>query len=459
MLRRRQARNHLLPFCKYTYPGYQEAEHLKELAIKLEAVEGGKIKRLMVFMPPRHGKSEIASIRFPAWCYGKNPQYQIIGCSYAEGLAYSFSYAIRETISSPSYQRLWARELDKAGAVRWQIAGKENKRDSYIAAGVGGGITGEGGDFLLIDDPVKNAEEAESQVYRDKVWEWYTTTARTRLQPNGAIILIMTRWHKDDLAGRLLEQARLDPQADQWEILHLKAIEDGQALWAEKYDLAALENIRASIGGRSFAALYQGEPTVAEGNIIKREWWKYYSIRPSFTRIIHSWDTAFKKGSSNDYSVCTVWGETQSGYYLLDVWRARVEFPELKRVAITLNDRDHPSAVLIEDRASGQSLIQEIMRDSKLPVIAIKVDTDKETRVNAISPLIEAGRVFLPESAPWLHDYIEELSAFPNGDHDDQVDSTSQALNWMRGIIPGKMLEQDITKTNFAFKGVRSKEF
>jgi predicted phage terminase large subunit-like protein len=412
-------------------PSYETPDHVRILAGKLEAIERGGIKRLMVFMPPRHGKSEITSIRFPAWCFGRNPQIQIIGCSYAESLAYSFSYAIRETISSPSYQRLWQLGLDKAGAVRWQLANKDNKRDSYIAAGVGGGITGEGADILLIDDPVKNAEEAESAVYRDKVWEWYTTTARTRLQPDGAIVLIMTRWHKDDLAGRLLEQARIDPKADQWEVLHLKAISENRALWPEKYDIDSLNNIKASIGSRAFVALYQGEPALAEGNIIKREWFKYYKEKPQFSRIIHSWDTAFKKGASNDYSVCSVWGESQSGYYLLDLWRQRVEFPELKRVAIELNQRDRPSALLIEDRASGQSLIQELRRDTLLPVIPVKVDNDKEARVNAISPLIEAGKIYLPESTNWLHDYIEELTSFPSGEYDDQVDSTSQALNWL----------------------------
>ena len=434
LLKRRQARNHLLPFCQYTYPNYVGAGHLALLADKLEAAERGDIKRLMVFMPPRHGKSEIASIRFPAWCYGQDPQYQIIGCSYAESLAYTFSYAIRETISSPQYQRLWDINLDKSGSVRWQLSGKNNKRDSYIAAGVGGGITGEGADFLIIDDPVKNSEEAQSQVYRDKVWEWYTTTARTRLQPNGAIILIMTRWHKDDLAGRLIEQSRLDPKADQWNILHLKAIDNGKALWAERYDIPTLENIRASIGSRAFTALYQGEPTVAEGNIIKREWWRYYKARPNFDKVIHSWDTAFKKGTTNDYSVCTVWGVTQNGFYLLDVWRKKVEFPELKRAVIALYDRDHPAEVLVEDKASGQSLVQELKRDTRIPIIPVKVDVDKEARVNAITPSIEAGKVFLPESAPWLFDYVEELSAFNNGEHDDQVDSTSQALKQLLTI-------------------------
>ncbi len=412
-------------------PGFERAGHLCLLAEKLEAIERGELKRLMVFMPPRHGKSELCSIRFPAWYLGKNQQNQVIGCSYAESLAYSFSYAVRETISSPSYQRLWRVGLDTAGAVRWQLANKDNKRASYIAAGIGGGIAGEGADLLIIDDPIKNAEEAASQIYRDKTYQWYVTTARTRLQPDAAIILILTRWHVDDLAGRLLDDAKRDPKADQWEVLSLSALKENQALWAERYPIEVLENIRATIGGRAFESLYQGSPTQAEGNIFKREWWQFYKVRPSFQYTIQSWDTAFKDKASNDYSVCTMWGVTKTGFYLFDVLRDRVEFPELKRMCITAYERDKPQRVYIEDKASGQSLIQELTRETRIPIYPVKVDSDKQARANAITPLIESGRVMLPEYASWLHNYIEELSAFPNGEHDDQVDSTTQALMQM----------------------------
>jgi predicted phage terminase large subunit-like protein len=429
-IKQEKARRHLINFINYTLPVYSNPQHQILLADKLEAVERGEIKRLMVFMPPRHLKSETCSIRFPAWCLGRNPQRQIIGCSYAEDLAYTFSYAVRETIESNKYQKLWPLKLDKSGAVRWQLEGKDNKRDSYIAAGVGGGITGEGADILIIDDPVKNSEEAESLVYRDKVYQWYGTTARTRLQPGGVVILIMTRWHQDDLAGRLLADAKRDPEADQWEVLHFKAINSqDEALWPDKYSITDLKQTRATIGSRSFTALYQGEPSTAEGNIFKREWWKYYKELPNFKRIIHSWDTAFKAKTENDYSVNTVWGEAQNGYYLLYVWRQKVEYPELKRAAISINDKHHAHAIYIEDKASGQSLVQELSRETRLPLIPVKVDSDKVARAYAVTPLIEAGRVYLPESAPWLHDYVEELSSFPNGEHDDQVDSTTQALN------------------------------
>lgn len=402
-------------------------------------------------MPPRHLKSETCSIRFPAWCLGRNPQRQFIGCSHTESLQYTFSYAVRETILSPRYQRLWPHKLDKAGAVRWQISGKSNMRDSYIAAGVGGGITGEGADFLIVDDPIKNAEEANSQTIRDSIWQWWITTAVTRLQPGGAKILIMTRWHDDDLAGRLLKIAAKDKKADQWTVLHLKAIADGkpdplgrkkgEALWPEKFPRPYLDKVKAGAvedvdepgqGSRAFSALYQGEPVVSAGNMVERQWWQFYKELPKIILKVHSWDTAFKVKTKNDYSVCTVWGIARDGYYLMDLFRSKVQFPELKKTAKNLNYRDKPSGVLVEDKASGQSLIQELER-TEIPIIRVKVDSDKVSRLNACLPTIEAGKVYLPERAPWLHDYIEEMSGFPNVAHDDCVDSTTQFLNWARG--------------------------
>jgi len=395
----------------------------------------------MVFMPPRHGKSELCTVRFPAWYLGRNPQKQIISCSYAESHAYSFSYAVRGVIGGEAYQALWPHRLETAGAIRWQLAGKENLRASYIAAGIGGGITGEGADLLIIDDPIRNYQEADSKTYRNSNWMWWITTALTRLQPDGAVILIMTRWHEDDLAGRILKASKV-AGADQWEVLHLRAIADGKALWPEKFPLKVLEAIRAGqvddpdmpgAGSRAFEALYQGNPTIAQGNILRRDWWRYYTERPVLTDIIHSWDTAFKGGTESDYSVCQVWGKSETGYYLLDSWRQRVEYPDLKKAAIALYERDKPSAVYIEDKASGQSLVQELKRDTAIPIRPVKVDRDKVARANAVTPLIESGRVYLPERAPWLHGLIEELSAFPTGEHDDQVDALTQALGQMVG--------------------------
>jgi predicted phage terminase large subunit-like protein len=441
LLKRRKARQSLLPFCQYTYKDYIPALHLVTLAEYLEAIERGDLKRIIVVMPPRHGKSEMISIRFPCWYLGKHPEDYVVQTGYAGAIALVHSRKARDVFISsemhtlfPSLRYRPEKPGQEAIIPERQAAHEWGTKSggSYFAVGVGGGLTGRGFNIGIIDDPIKDAEEAESQVIRDKIWEWYTQVFRTRAQPDACIIVVMTRWHKDDLVGRLLKQSREDSEADQWTVLHLRALEGNKALWPDRYPRTELELIRSSIGSRAFTSLYQGDPVIAEGNIIKREWWSYYKERPIFIRIIDSWDTAFKKGASNDYSVCTVWGETGNGFYLLDVFRKKIEFPELKRTAVSLHRRDNASAVLVEDKASGQSLIQMLRKDTPLPVKPVKVDSDKEARAYAVTPLIEAGRVFLPENAPWLYDFIEELSSFPSGEHDDQVDSTTQALNYMR---------------------------
>ena len=448
LLSRRLARRGLLAYCQYTMPTYEEAVHLRLLAEMLEAVERGEITRLIVVMPPRHGKSEMVSLRFPCWYLGRHPTSSIVQAGYAESIALTHSRKARDIFISSETRKIFPdvhHRPERAGQdiviPERQAAHEWGTRHggSYYAVGIGGGLTGRGFDIGIIDDPLKDAAEAASWLIRERVWEWYTSVFYTRQQPGAAIIIATTRWHHDDLVGRLLAQAASDSKADQWQVLHLPAIDsEGNALWPVRYPLETLEAILHSTSGdgagsRAFETLYQGNPTAAEGNIIKREWWRYYTERPVFTRIIHSWDTAFKDKQQSDFSVCTVWGETNNGYYLLDVWRARVEFPELKRAAVALDARDHPVCVLVEDKASGQSLIQEIQRETTMPVIPFKPDSNKVARVNAITPILEAGRVFLPEGAPWLFDYIEELAAFPNGSHDDQVDSTSQALAYLRG--------------------------
>ena len=415
--------------------------HIIELAANLEAIERGELKRLMVIEPPRHGKSEIVSKRFPCWYLGKHPTEYIVQSGYAESIALTHSRQARDIFISRDNHRVFP-ELrfrperpgqeqvipERQAAHEWGT--KQN--GSYYAVGIGGGLTGRGFNIGIIDDPVKDAEEAESQTYRDRVWEWYTKVFRTRAQPDAAIIIVMTRWHEDDLVGRLLRQAEEDPTADQWKVLHYPALTEGVPLWPERYDASVLKTIRSSIGSRAFESLYQGNPTIAEGQIIKREWWRYYKEAPAINFKLHSWDTAFKDKAQNDFSVCTTWGATDTGLYLLDVWRDKVEFPELKRIAVALYEKDKPDAVIVEDKASGQSLIQELVRNTRIPVLPVKVDKDKVARAYSATPLIEAGKVWLPEEAEWLFDYIEELSAFPNGRNDDQVDSTTQALSFLR---------------------------
>ena len=417
--------------------------HIQALANALEAVERGDIKRLMVLMPPRHGKSELVSLRFPCWCLSRHPTISIVQAGYAESIALTHSRKARDIfVSQEAYllfphihyrpERLGQEIIipERQAAHEWGTS----QGGSYYAVGIGGGLTGRGFNIGIIDDPVKDEEEASSPTYREKAWDWYTRVFKTRGEPGAAEIVVMTRWHEDDLVGRLLKQAQEDPTADQWTILHFPAIsEDGLALWPERYPIEVLQQIRISIGSRAFESLYQGNPTIATGQIFKREWWRYYRELPTFERLIHSWDTAFKDKTQNDYSVCEVWGETRTGFYLIDVWRGKVEFPELKVMAKSLYERDRPSAVLVEDAASGQSLIQELKRDTLIPVLSVKVDKNKVARANAVTPLIEAGRVYLPESAPWLFEYIEELSTFPNATYDDQVDPTTQALAWFTG--------------------------
>ena len=309
---------------------------------------------------------------------------------------------------------------------------------SYFAVGRGGPLTGRGAHLLIIDDPLKDPQEANSETTRKALHEWFGSVAYTRLAPGGAIVLIQTRWHSDDLAGWLLS-SNIN---ERWEVLSLPAIaerdesfrREGEALWPERFDLAALERIRSVVGDRVFACLYQQKPAAAEGAIFKRAWWNTYRPLPEahFAKVIQSWDTAFQTGAENDFSVCTTWGVSENAYFLLHLWRGKAEFPELKRVMTALAEHWNPTEILVEDRASGQSLIQEIKTSTRLPVISVKPDRDKQSRAQAITPIIETGRVFLPENAPWVQDFLDEMSSFPNGLHDDIVDSTSQALNHLR---------------------------
>lgn len=430
----------LLDFAQAAYPGFHIGRHHQKIARALESVVQGTTKRLIISVPPRHGKSLLSSILFPAWALGRSPDTRIIACSYSADLSYTFSRQARNLLASPEYRGIFpdVQVAQDARAVgQWELAAPH--RGGYVSAGVGGSITGKGAHILLIDDPVKDRDEANSASILDRKWDWYTSTAYTRLEGQGAVILIMTRWSDDDLAGRLLKAMQDNGDADQWETVHLPALAESddilgreidEALWPEKYSTAELRRIAVNVGSRDFAALYQQRPSPAGGSIFQREWWKRYATfdRSQASQVIQVWDTAFKATQTADYSVCTTWALTPAGAYVLDMFRARVEFPELKRTAVDLHARWQPVAVLIEDKASGQSLIQELNRDTPIPVIPVPVGTDKVTNAHAVTPYIEAGRVFVPESAPWVGDFLEEHASFPNGKHDDIVDCTSMAL-------------------------------
>jgi predicted phage terminase large subunit-like protein len=311
---------------------------------------------------------------------------------------------------------------------------------SYYAVGSGGALTGRGADILLIDDPVKGREDADSATYWRNLHDWYQSVAFTRLQPGGAVVLIQTRWHEDDLGGWLLREHA----AENWTVVSLPAIAEpgdalgraeGQALWPAKFSIKTLNRSREAIGSAAFASLYQQRPAAIEGSIFKREWWRFYAPAgqpPRFEEVILSLDTAYKTGASSDYSVALVLGVGDTGYFILDVWRGRAEFPKLKAIVTEMAAKWRPDRVLIEDAASGQSLIQELRTSSRLAVTPVKVGSDKISRAHAVTPMIDAGRVFLPEQAPWLGEFLDELSSFPAAAHDDQTDSLTQVLNYIR---------------------------
>ncbi len=426
-----RARRRLIPFVRRMYPAYREAPHHRLIGEALESVESGDTRRLVITVPPRHGKSTLASEHFPPWFLGRNPNKRIIAASYAAVLAYRFSRRARNLLADPRWPFDVTTAGDLAQVQSWDLAGY---RGGYVAAGVGGGIAGIGADLLLVDDPVRSAADAESATVRDATWNWYTSDAYTRLEPGGAVVLIGTRWNEDDLIGRALAQ-----HEEGWVHLDLPAIAEegdllgrspGDALWPERFGADRLAEIKATLGSRAFASLYQQRPSPAEGGLLKREWWRYWTHAemPWFDWKLQTWDTAFKTGQQNDWSVCQTWGVANRGFYLLDQWRARVEFPVLKRAVVDQYARHRPDEVLIEDAASGQSLIQSLADDTLLPIIPFKPDKDKVARVNAVTPYVEAGRAFLPADAPWLDEFVEEMAAFPTGAHDDQVDPMAMAI-------------------------------
>lgn len=417
------------------WPRLQLAPHHKIIIDTLEAIDRGEIRRAMFFLPPRHGKTLFGTMLFPAWYSGRHPERSIITTSYGQDLADDYGRSVRNLVSSPIHQAIFPEcrlSSDATGMRHFTTT----LGGSYYAIGLGGPINGRGAHLLLIDDPIKDYEQARSEVARHSLKEWYTNVGYTRLQPDAAVVLIQTRWHEDDLAGWLLREHG----SENWTVISQAAIAEkdetfrnaGEALWPQRFSLDMLEQIRVAIGGKAWASLYQQRPSAADGSIYKRNWWRFYREPPVCRRIIQSWDTAFKTGQANDYSACTTWGMTEYGFYLLSFWRDRVEFPELKKRMQWLAQEWKPNVIVIEDAASGQSLIQEMQRMTALPIIPVKVDKDKESRARAVTPLIEAGKVFLPESAPGINDFVDEFAAFPNGTHDDWVDSTTLALNYER---------------------------
>lgn len=414
----RGARKSLLAFTEFTNPLYVRAGHHERICDRLEAVERGEIDRLMIFMPPRHGKSELASKRFPAWCLGRDPKRQIIAASYNSDLANDFGRNVRNLVNEPEFGQVFPGVTlapDSQAANRMNT----NHRGAYVAAGVGTAVTGRGAHIALIDDPFKDREEADSERRRDVVWDWYRSTLYTRLMPGGAIVLIQTRWHEDDLAGRILEQ-----EADQWEVLELPAIDDGKALWPEWYPIEALERIKATVGPREWSALYQQRPQPDEGTFFKREWFNTWSKLPSL-RYYGTSDYAVTDGGG-DFTVHRVWGIDPSGdVYRVDGWRGQTASDEWIERKLDLIKKYKPLCWFGEGgviQKAVEPMLKRRMRERNthcrlewLPSVA-----DKPTRARSFQAMAATGRVHFEPGAD-----IGEFLVFPAGKHDDDVDTAS----------------------------------
>ena len=428
--------NNFLSFVKYVWPEFIEGSHHKIINKKFNDLAEGKIKRLIINMPPRHTKSEFASFLFPAWMMGRNPNMKIIQATHTTELAVNFGRKVKNLIETDEYKTVFPEvslAADSKASGRWDT----NKGGMYYAVGVGSNLAGRGGDLVIIDDPHSEQTAMSHHGFED-AWDWYTGGPRQRLQPGGSIVLVQTRWSEKDLTGQLVRSMAKDPLADQWEIVELPAIfESGEPCWPEYWSLKDLTAVKASIPPSKWNAQYQQQPTGEENAIIKREWWRRWDKKsvPNLQYVIQSYDTAFSKRETADYSAITTWGVFYPdeiggapALILLDSKKGRWDFPELKAFALEQYNYWDPETVIIEAKATGLPLTHE-MRNMGIPVVNFTPSkgNDKVSRVHAVSPLFEAGMVWVPDEA-FSDEMIEEVAAFPNGEYDDLVDSMTQAL-------------------------------
>ena len=460
-----QSKNDFLTFVKLMAPSivsdFKMGKHIEVISNKLKELEEGKIKRLMVFLPPRSSKSVLCSKLFPAWYIGKHPEHEILTVSHSDQLSSDFGRSVRDIVGTEDFQKIF-RGVQLRSDVRAAGKWKTNQGGMYYAAGVRSQIAGRGAHIAILDD-VMSEEDSYSEAGRRYVKEWYPAGLRTRIMPNGSILIINTRYHYDDLCGWLLKQEENAGDYDiiPWDVVKIPAWLDEDAAellelpvggsyfpeWKPDKVLRVDEHeIKASNGSRYWNSLYMQDPTPEEGGLIKKKWLQMWEDEepPSCDFVIQTYDTAFSTRTTADYSVIQTWGifylydQDEQGYegvaphlILLGNIKGRFEYPELRKLAQRLYSDNKPDVCMIEKKASGQSLIQD-MRRAGLPVMEYTPDRDKVSRVYAASPIIEAGRVWIPSNKKWSEDLIEELIRFPNAAHDDQVDAMTMAIHYMK---------------------------
>lgn len=449
----------LISYAAYQWPGYRDAPHHRLIARKLEAVERGEIKRLMITMPPRHGKSMLTSEFFPAWYLGRNPDHYVAMATYAQELADDFGRKVKNQIADESFGAIFpgvALADDSKSAKRFHIDGVDGgyehaltQRGAYYAVGVGGPLTGRGAHLLLIDDPVKNREDADSEIVRKKTKDWYTSTAYTRLMPGGRVVIIQTRWHEDDLSGWLLAEHKHEG----WECLDLPAIGlDGKALWPEQYDVADLEKIRIAIGARDWSALYQQKPVPDTGDYFKAEWLKPYDKTPPLDTLrVYGGSDYAVTADGGDYTVHAVVGLDPEGrMYLLDLWRKQASSDMWIESFCDMVLQWKPMAWAEEQgqiKSGVGPFLERRMRERRAYTVREQFPTrgDKAIRAQSIRSSMAMNGLYVPMNAPWYADLRSELLSFPAGKHDDQVDAlglVGQLLDRMQAGLRPKSQEQ-----------------
>ena len=468
-----KARNGLLNFTCYTFPEFEVNWHHRQLARILNEFAHGLHPRLIICLPPRCTKSEFVSRRLPAFLLGLYPDDKVLTSSYSAELASAMNRDVQRIIDSPQYEKIFPdSRIPKAGMKvegSWARNSKHfeiiGRRGGYRCAGVGGPLTGYGTNWAICDDPFKNQEEADSIVFRDRIWNWWRSTFYTRFEKNANALVTMTRWHEDDLVGRLLNLAKSDPTADQWEVVSFPAIaegagsvgsvkdprEIGEPLWPNKFSVERLAALRSSVGSRVFSALYQQRPAPEEGMIIKREWWRFWKKLPqSFEVMIQAWDLTFTNAATSDYVVGAVFGKLGPNIYLVDMVRGRLGFTESTQAIKNLARKwPQASAIYVEKAANGHAVIDTLQRDIT-GVIGVKPLGSKVARANAVSPRIEAGNVWLPDPSicPWVNEVVEEWATFPAGMHDDIVDAMSHGIAKLAQIGATDFLPVSVLGTN-----------